>query len=130
MDVLSTADNCVLYSDMLQRHVATRFRATESIQGGIIMPPLHCDRHMVTSVPVIEKQLYLKLISRTGGTDDNVSLFRSPADKFIIYCLAPTGEGRVSSYSALSIQSVSLTPLLHKQGSFSDPFFLVLRKIT
>lgn len=60
---------------------------------------------MADSVPVIEKQLYLKVISCAKGTDSVVSLFRSPADKFIIYRLAPTGKRRVSSYASLSMQS-------------------------
>lgn len=86
---------------------------------------------MVATVPVIEKQLYLKLISRAKGTASDVSLFRSPADKFIIYRSALTGKRRVSFYDTLSIQSPSLphpslTSLPHTQASFAVPVFLLL----
>lgn len=52
---------------MLQWHVGMRLKAAESSKDDITEPLLHCGRHKVASLPVIEKQCYLKLISGARG---------------------------------------------------------------
>lgn len=84
----------------------------------------------MASVPVIEKRLYLKLISHAGETTGDVSSFRSPADKFIIY--RPGAHRKKGGFPLMPPYQYNLPPspsplyLTHRLLSLF-PFFSVLR---